>query len=189
MEKIMRSIYILTAFIFLSGCALNQKTYMEYKQTEPLLKDSHSRIFIYRIWEYTGAIVTYPIEIDGKEKINLPNGSFTVLDLEPGEHRFKSKSILETVYAEIVMTLEENKVYYLRLGNTEGWVFSQAPAGVLGAINPAMTSVMIEHNAKVSAKMGGPFTLTITEEDQAVKAIEELGFMPNKLWKNDDITN
>ncbi|MCG8669377.1 MAG: DUF2846 domain-containing protein [Pseudomonadales bacterium] len=185
----MKHLIILLVYMLTAGCSTAGKTYSQYQLEQPSLSVEKSRVYLFREWEYNRSLLSFPFRIDESEPIKVKNESFIVLDLNPGVHKFKSQAWLEPSFSELVIDLKAGKSYYIRIGNTEGFAITEFTSAVIGASNPGLMPAMAAHREEVSSQIGGPYSLELVPEKEAIEKIKELGFSGYQMWLKDDITN
>lgn len=89
----MKSILIIISVLALSGCASSSHQKGELYSTPVDIVDDKAVVYLLRPSSFVGAARDYSMSVDGEVVTILPNGTYSIAYLEPGEHVFEAKKV------------------------------------------------------------------------------------------------
>jgi hypothetical protein len=139
----------------LAGCG--GPAFKEQQAALQSVPPDKARIVIFRPWRYAGLLISSDIKIDGQVIGRLSNGSFSMVDHDPGFPQMTLVNGFLTKNFEYTFKVEAGKTYYL-----EFWGYNSTGFGGPGQV--AVDSMLVPSQS--TANYCGP-QWCVRQEDAA----------------------
>jgi hypothetical protein len=108
----MQTVYALAAMLLLSACAHHGATF----SPAVIADDTRALVYVYRPEQFSNAVLSPTVLVDGEAVFNTENGAYAYLYLVPGVHRFVLEDEQHITGNDVVeLKLESGQHAYLRI--------------------------------------------------------------------------
>jgi hypothetical protein len=144
--------------LVLAACTARGPTFNE---SSVPIGDNATTLVVYRPTGFTGAATGWDVDINGATHCNLHNGAFYIDSLPLGKINISSSIWSAPGTTRLSFVGKPKTVYYVRLEADGGKAAASILAGAAGMFA-----------AEGVSSTGGPFLLTLVEEQEAMQEIK-----------------